>query len=51
MAFCTNQWTDLFVIGTSIMKELTTLSDKSRADLEILKVSNGLIKGKNNIRN
>ena len=25
MEFCTNQWTGLYMIGTSIMKELTTL--------------------------
>ena len=23
MEFCTNQWTDLYLIGTSIMKELS----------------------------
>ena len=28
MEFCTKQWTDLYVMGTSIMKELTTLNNK-----------------------
>ena len=28
MEFCTNQWTVLYMIGNSIMKELTTLNNK-----------------------
>ena len=28
MEFCTNQWTGLYMIGTSVMKELTTLKNK-----------------------
>ena len=28
MEFCTNQWTGLFMIGASVMKQLTTLNNK-----------------------
>ena len=28
MEFCTSQWTVLYMIGTSVMKELTTLNNK-----------------------
>ena len=28
MEFCTNQWTGLYMIGTSVMKKLTTLNNK-----------------------
>ena len=28
MEFCSNEWTGLFMIGTSVMKELTTLGNK-----------------------
>ena len=28
MKFCTNQWTGLYMIGTSVIKEITTLNNK-----------------------
>ena len=28
MEFCTNQWADLYMIGTAIMRESTTLNNK-----------------------
>ena len=28
MEFCANQWTGLYMIGTSVMRELTSLNNK-----------------------
>ena len=33
MEFCTNQWTGLFMIGTSIMKELTTVTNFTESEV------------------